>query len=107
MTNQLKLSYEQENYLEQKEQFLDQFIESNDEYKLFVSSYIHGHFSVVVANLPEHFTEVDGLESVDLDTFSTTFEQNLRRDIDQAIENNELSSEDAGRVSDMLEELFA
>jgi hypothetical protein len=44
---------EQEVFLDQKEVFLDSYIDKDDEHLLFVSSYIHGHFSVVAANLSQ------------------------------------------------------
>ncbi|MFW8590087.1 YfcL family protein [Glaciecola sp. 2405UD65-10] len=88
-----------EQYLVSKESFLDAFIDTGTEHDLFVSSYIHGHFSVQAAQLAVDETQstVSLIES---------FEQSLQASIFGAIENNELSPSDAQDVRVMLKALF-
>jgi hypothetical protein len=95
-------------YLDQKEAYLDQFIDHNDDYQLFISSYIHGHFSVVAAKLASTVAQVSPSEheQADSDWFSHAFEQQLRQDIESAIANNELSVKDAQAVKRMLSAMF-
>jgi hypothetical protein len=104
---------EQEVFLDQKEVFLDSYIDKDDEHLLFVSSYIHGHFSVVAANLSQMLqndalqNEVRLIEAKnDLHAFAHLFEGLLCQDIEQAIANNELSESDANAVKAMLAEMF-
>lgn len=104
---------EQDMYLDQKEMFLDSYIDKDDEHLLFVSSYIHGHFSVVAANLSQMLHN-DALQNDaglreakdDLQTFANLFEHLLYQDIEKAIANNELSKSDANAVKVMLAEMF-
>jgi hypothetical protein len=92
------MTEQQEAYLEAKERFLDQFIDHGSEHALFVSSYIHGHFSVVAANMPHTL--------VNLDEFTSTFKARLYSTVEQAIANKELSSDDANAVLEMLGAMF-
>jgi len=92
------MTQEQEAYLEAKERFLDQFIDQGSEHALFVSSYIHGHFSVVAANMPQTF--------VNLDEFISSFKNRLYSTVEQAIANKELSNDDANAVIGMLDAMF-
>jgi len=100
------LAAEQERYLLEKEAFLDQFIERDDEYQLFISSYIHGHFSVVAAALARSIAEGKIGPFDDSSSFQAYFEALLRREIDSAIANEELSDKDAQAVLNMLSTLF-
>lgn len=119
------LSEVQGEYLDQKEDYLDSFIDKDDEHLLFVSSYIHGHFSVVAANLSQllggttagaklsaenmsdsQLEETLALAKSDLNAFAKLFESLLYQNIEQAIANNELSDSDAKAVLIMLKTLF-
>ncbi|MBT1450968.1 YfcL family protein [Glaciecola sp. XM2] len=93
------LSDAQHTYLDHKEAFLDQFIDEGSDHALFISSYIHGHFSVVAANMPA------GIDA--LDSFASTFEDALYSTIKTAIADGELASEDAQAVLNMLDKMFS
>lgn len=88
-----------EQYLDDKESFLDAFIDTGTEHDLFVSSYIHGHFSVQAAQLAIGDTQSTA-------SLIESFEQALQTSIFIAIENNELSQSDAQDVRTMLKALF-
>lgn len=90
-----------EQFLQQCESFLDSYIDAGSEQELFVSSYIHGHFSVVAAS----FHNLDDYS--ELEQLVLAFQQQLKQGIDNAIANNELSSEDAEHVQSMLDKLFS
>jgi hypothetical protein len=88
----------QEHYLETKEVFLDQFIDQGPDHALFVSSYIHGHFSVVAANMPPNIEN--------LAEFRRDFKTRLYDTIERAIADKELSASDAEAVLEMLAKMF-
>jgi hypothetical protein len=88
----------QEQYLDAKECFLDQFIDQGSDHALFVSSYIHGHFSVVAANMPHNIENVD--------KFTRDFNTRLHDTIERAIADKELSEDDADAVLNMLAKMF-
>ncbi len=46
-------------FLDELEEYLDSFIHSGTDHDLFISSYIHGHFSVVAVRLIKAFETVD------------------------------------------------
>jgi hypothetical protein len=93
-------------YLDDKEAMLDAYIDAGSEQELFVASYIHGHFSVVAANvlaainLPEN-------NHVSLQQWQQQSQALLADSIDKAIENKELSKSDAADVLAMRRGLFA
>lgn len=104
---------------------MDSFIDSGSDQELFVSSYIHGHFSVVAANLLHVVknaittkivvknkldTDKNQLSSVAteqsvLQYFCHCFFSELSASIDTAVANKELSTEDAEQVFVLLEKL--
>lgn len=87
-------------YLEHKEAFLDAFIDSNSDHDLFVSSYIHGHFSVEAA-------KVCSQAQLTLNEAIIYFELLLNSSIASAIANKELNNTDAKDVQAMLANLWA
>ncbi|WP_371195843.1 YfcL family protein [Glaciecola sp. SC05] len=103
----VNFSEEQEQYLEQKEAFLDKFIDLDDEYQLFISSYIHGHFSVVAAKLSTAISAGEITPLTDTESFKQYFEGLLNKDIEKAIANQELSAVDAASVTSMLIAMFS
>lgn len=103
----LNFTTQQTRYLEQKEAFLDQFIDQEDEHNLFISSYIHGHFSVVMAKLSAAIASQQNTYENNLHGFEHEFQSLLYHDIQQAIANKELSDEDADAVSNMLGVMFS
>lgn len=103
----LSISLEQEQYLDQKEAFLDQFIDLDDEYLLFISSYIHGHFSVVAAKLANAISDGSVPPFRELEDFQIQFEGLLKDDINKAITDKELSDSDAKAVLQMLSKMFS
>jgi hypothetical protein len=88
-----------------KEAFLDSFIDKGSDHDLFIASYIHGHFSVVAANLLNTINETSD-KSLDLLQYQEQTMLSLSRSIERAIANNELSKTDAIDVKIMLEVLF-
>lgn len=88
-----------DDYFDTKEAFLDAFIDHGSEQELFISSYIHGHFSVEAA-------KVCSLANMQVSQRIAMFETNLRLAIDNAIGNQELASSDASDVVAMLEQVF-
>lgn len=103
LNNQLIPQYHQ--YLDMKEAFLDSFIDKGSDHDLFIASYIHGHFSVVAANLLNTINETSD-KSLDLLQYQEQTMLSLSRSIERAIANNELSKTDAIDVKVMLEVLF-
>lgn len=101
--NQLIPQYHQ--YLDMKEAFLDAFIDKGSDHDLFIASYIHGHFSVVAANLLNAINESSD-QPFDLLQYQEQTALTLRQSINTAIKNNELSKTDATDVKVMLEALF-
>lgn len=102
LNNQFISQYNQ--YLEVKEAFLDSFIDTGSDQDLFIASYIHGHFSVVAANLLNTINETS-YKSCDLLQYQERTMLTLGRSIELAIANNELSKTDAVDVKAMLEAL--
>ncbi|WP_395342391.1 YfcL family protein [Ningiella sp. W23] len=98
------LSEQKEAFLAQQEAFLDQFIHQDDDEKLFISSYIHGHFSLIAASMSgaEYHSDDHALEA-----YAHAFHHRLSDAVDTAIANNELSSEDANAVVSMLSDMYA
>jgi len=90
----------QAKYLDEKEAYLDKFIDESDDEALFLSSYIHGHFSVTAAKLSQ-------INFDDITTFAAHFKKVLCEDIELAIQKNELSTNDATAVKNMLSDMFA
>lgn len=101
----LNFTEEQDQYIESKEAFLDQFIDQDDEYKLFISSYIHGHFSVVAAKLSIALAQ-NPISSQDISHFAQHFQSLLCGDIENAIADQELSQQDLLAVRQMLKSMF-
>jgi hypothetical protein len=100
-----------EDYLEAKENYLDSFIADGSDQDLFVASYIHGHFSVVAANLVASFDTDDlpitGVKSNDQHHKMTqAFNIELKTCIENAISKGELSSKDSVDVRNMLSTLL-
>ena len=103
VNNQLISQYHQ--YLDIKEAFLDAFIDKGSDHDLFIASYIHGHFSVVSANLLNEINE-SSHQSSDLLQYQEQTARALSQSIDVALANSELSTGDASDVKVMLEALF-
>lgn len=93
-------------YLEGKEVYLDKFIEHGSDHDLFIASYIHGHFSVIAANMMR-FTNQPQATQFDLSDLCANADRLLQESIHTAIENKELSEQDTKEVLDMLAHLFA
>lgn len=101
-----------ENYFDQVEVFLDSFIENGNQQELFVSSYLHGHFSVVAAGvLLSEKQMLMFINNADNSNVSrSTHYQNvlkilLSESINSAIDNQELSNEDAVQVRQLVEKI--
>lgn len=110
MSDEIKNSLE--NYFDQVEAFLDSFIENGNEQELFVSSYLHGHFSVVAAGvlLSEQqmimFTNNADDNKVCRSThYQDVLKNLLSKSINTAIANLELSNEDAVQVRQLVEKI--
>lgn len=98
----LKPPFEQ--YVQDKEAFLDGFIDAGSEQELFAASYIHGHLSLVAAN-------VFGLAEIDTNgdvnaKYIERFTAELTTSIDDAINDKELLGDDINDVKDMLKRMF-
>lgn len=95
-------------YFEQKEAYLDGFIDTGSDQELFTASYIHGHFSVVAAKIVTCITqEQSGTNNQqDLAFVTQEFEGHLKTSIENAIADKELSSDDAKDVLEMLDALI-
>lgn len=88
-----------ETYLDAQEAKLDQFISTGTEHELFLSSYIHGHFSVqAAAVVSQPFSSVE--QAIQ------TFESGLYNSIKQALDSKELDAQDAQDVLKMFKGLF-
>jgi hypothetical protein len=103
VNNQLISEYHQ--YLDSKEAFLDSYIDSGSDHDLFIASYIHGHFSVIAANLLNAMNEPKN-KNIKLTEWQEKTQLMLVNSIDKAIENNELASSDASDVLIMRKALF-
>ncbi|MFC3120529.1 YfcL family protein [Agaribacter flavus] len=93
-----------EQYLQKKEAFLDKFIDCGSDQELFAASYIHGHLSVVAAQV---FDLQDGeIDRETIDQYTKRFCEALYTSIDTAIDKKELDDEDAADVNTMLCQLL-
>ena len=93
-----------EEYLQQKESFLDQFIADGSEQELFASSYIHGHLSLVASKV--FSSRGERVTQQDFDHHTLQFQLQMRQSIDDAIASKEVQGQDAEDVKVMLERLF-
>lgn len=96
----LQLALEQ--FLLEKEAFLDSFIDSGNDQELFLSSYLHGHFSVITAQTISMSTKFESLEQAKA-SVQVAFVSSL----EQAIKNNELDPKDAEQAMSLSKQLFA
>lgn len=92
-------------YLDIKEALLDTYIDSGSDHELFIASYIHGHFSVIAANLI-HAIKAPENRSAGQVQWQQQTQYMLSESIDSAIANNELIGADAQDVIDMKNMLF-
>lgn len=92
-------------YLDKKEAFLDSYIDTGSDHELFVASYIHGHFSVVAANILNTMHEPKN-QGFGLLHWQEKIIAMLSQSIDLAIANKELSDKDARDVLMMRGALF-
>lgn len=92
-------------YLDQKEYFLDQFIDSGSDQELFVASYIHGHFSVIAANIVSVLSQANS-QDYTFEQYQQSFVSMLSTSVQRAIDNNELDNKDAEQVINMLDSMF-
>lgn len=92
-------------YLDDKEGMLDAYIDAGSEHDLFIASYIHGHFSVVAANIMHSANSPQNL-GVTLAQWQLQTQEMLSSSIEQAIVNNELAGDDASDVLNMTGRLF-
>ncbi len=97
-----------DNHLDKQEQFLDSFIDAGSEQDLFITSYIHGHFSVVAANFLKtiHASSESHLSCFNESDVLKSFNSELKSSIDQAIAKGELEQKDIRLVRDKLNQLF-
>ncbi|MDT0593953.1 YfcL family protein [Glaciecola petra] len=112
MIDEIKTSLE--DYFDQVEAFLDSFIENGDEQELFISSYLHGHFSVVAAAilLDEQKIErfkihANTVNEDRLHLFQRNLKSMLHASINAAINDQELSQQDAVQVRELVEKIPA
>ena len=103
VNNQLISEYHQ--YLDTKEAFLDSYIDTGSDHELFIASYIHGHFSVIAANMLNAMNEPKN-KTITLIEWQEQTQLMLVGSIDKAILNNELANADANDVLIMREALF-
>jgi hypothetical protein len=92
-------------YLDAKEAFLDAYIDSGSDHELFIASYIHGHFSVIAANLM-HAIQAPENKSAGQAQWQQQTKYMLSQSIDIAIGNSELLGTDAQDVINMRNSLF-
>lgn len=92
-------------YLDQKEAMLDTYIDSGSDHDLFIASYIHGHFSVIAANLM-HAVHAPQNQSASLQQWKMQAQLMLTDSVNDAIANNELAENDAVQVTNMTDMLF-
>lgn len=88
-------------YFDDKEAFLDQFIQSGKDHELFISSYIHGHFSVSAAHTLQVLSQINTTQDA-IDYFN----QHLTHSIQEAVNAGELIHKDAHDVLEMLDTLL-
>lgn len=94
-----------ERYLDEKEAMLDVHIDAECDHALFIASYIHGHFSVIAANVM-HSVQSPQNQGVTLKQWHCQVQNMLTGSINDAIANNELAQEDAKDVVNMTNMLF-
>ncbi len=96
-----------EEVIDEQEAYLDSFIDSGSEQELFVASYIHGHFSVVVAGFLSSLGQLSAgsLDNINVSDVKADFLLKLNHSITEAINNEELIGEDANQVQSMLSSL--
>ena len=107
--SQLSLVQRLNDFFDKKEHFLDSFIDSGSEQDLFVTSYIHGHFSVEAAKVMASASQCKAIDMSVENTakqFEQTFTSLLNASISNAISNKELEAQDAKEVQNMLERMF-
>jgi hypothetical protein len=92
-------------YLDIKEALLDAYIETGSDHELFIASYIHGHFSVIAANLI-HAIQAPENKSAGQAQWQQQTQYMLSQSINSAIANNELVGADAKDVIYMTNMLF-
>jgi hypothetical protein len=92
-------------FLDEKEAILDRYIDSGSDHDLFIASYIHGHFSVIAANLM-HAIHAPQNKSASHTQWQLQTRHMLSQSIDDAIANNELAGTDAQDVVNMRNMLF-
>jgi hypothetical protein len=78
---------------------LDSFIVDGSDHELFIASYLHGHFDVAVANVEKL---IEQGENNPISTLRVTLDKQLQN----AFENNELSTPDAEQVNTLFNSLF-
>ncbi|WP_232279377.1 YfcL family protein [Psychromonas ingrahamii] len=78
---------------------LNSFIADGSDHELFIASYLHGHFDVAVANVEKL---IERGEASPISTLQATLDAQLQ----EAFDNNELSTEDAGQVTALFNSLF-
>lgn len=92
-------------YLDETEALLDAYIDSGSDHELFIASYIHGHYSVIAANLV-HAVHCSQNQNARLAQWQKQTQHMLMQSIDDAIANNELAVCDAKDVIKMRDSLF-
>lgn len=97
MNEQVNINASLNTYFDAKEAFLDKFIDTGSDHELFVASYIHGHFSVVAAKTMQ---EIHAFSEAEQAIFY--FTELLQTSIAKAINDGELSAQDAKDVTSML-----
>ncbi|MGQ8364019.1 YfcL family protein [Glaciecola sp. 1036] len=98
------LSAEFEDYLSNKETFLDSFIEHGSDQELFAASYLHGHLSLIAARVFGEYT--NNTTEAEFNQATSKFLSELQLSIQQAIDEKELTAEDAADVQKMYQRLL-
>jgi hypothetical protein len=78
---------------------LDSFIVDGSDHELFIASYLHGHFDVAVANVEKLIEQGEHNPIL-------TLQVSLDKQLQNAFENNELSTSDAEQVNTLFNSLF-
>lgn len=96
-----------EKIIDDQETYLDSFIDTGSQQELFIASYIHGHFSVVVAGFLSSLSQMSAssLSDMSVTDLQQDFLSKLNNSINEAINNDELLAEDAIQVQIMLKSL--
>jgi hypothetical protein len=92
-------------YLDGKEAMLDGYIDSGTDQELFVASYIHGHFSVVAANIMRALSAPEN-SHLSAEQWQYQLHYMMNESIDRAVGNKELNDSDAHDVLAMNDALF-